>query len=117
MFNTEKEIFEFFDNLNKDKTHYNSSNDICTPMGCVKEMIDEIPEEFWNRENIKILDCCAGNGNFPAYICQKTSLSNIYFRIMIIDLSLTFPLSNHDYLKFQLQFLILLILILNLPLK
>lgn len=79
MFNTEKEIFEFFDNLNKDKTHYNSSNDICTPMGCVKEMIDEIPEEFWNRENIKILDCCAGNGNFPAYICQKTSLSNIYF--------------------------------------
>jgi SAM-dependent methyltransferase len=47
-------------------------------MGCVKEMIDAIPEEFWNRESIKILDPCAGNGNYPAYLALKTSLNNIY---------------------------------------
>lgn len=78
MLYNEQEVFSYFDTLNKDKSHYNSSNDICTPMGCVKEMIDEVPQEFWNRKVIKILDCCAGNGNFPAYIATKTSFSNIY---------------------------------------
>lgn len=69
---------EYFDNLNQDKSHYNNTNDICTPMGCVKEMIDEVPQEFWQRENIKVLDCCAGNGNFAAYIALKTAPQNIY---------------------------------------
>lgn len=73
----EREVLDYFDNLNKDKSHYNSSNDICTPMGCVKEMLDEVPQEFWRRENIKILDCCAGNGNFAAYAALKTSPKNI----------------------------------------
>ena len=41
-------------------------------------MVDAIPEEFWNRESIKILDPCAGNGNFPAYLALKTDLSNIF---------------------------------------
>lgn len=78
MFYTENEIFNYFNTLNKDISHYNNSNDICTPMGCVKEMIDEIPEELWKRDNIKILDCCAGNGNFPAYISLKTDVTNIW---------------------------------------
>ena len=30
------------------------------------------------RDNIKILDCCAGNGNFPAYISLKTDVTNIW---------------------------------------
>ena len=77
MFQTFEEIQVYFDNLNKDQSHFNSSNDICTPMGCVKEMIDAIPEEFWNRESINILDPCAGNGNFPAYLALKTNLNNI----------------------------------------
>ena len=77
MFNTFSEIQEYFDKLNQDQSHFNSSNDICTPMGCVKEMVDAIPEEFWNRKEIKILDACAGNGNFPAYLALKTKLSNI----------------------------------------
>lgn len=59
------------DKLNKDKSHFANSNDICTPMTCVEEMVDKIPKEFWNRENISVLDPCAGNGNFPAYILQK----------------------------------------------
>ena len=41
-------------------------------------MVDAIPEEFWLRKDIKILDPCAGNGNFPAYIALKTDISNIY---------------------------------------
>lgn len=75
----EQEIFNYFNTLNADKSHYTSSNDICTPMGCVKEMVDAIPQELWERKSLKVLDCSAGNGNYPAYICCKTSLSNIYF--------------------------------------
>lgn len=73
----ENTMFEYFDELNKDLTHYNSTNDICTPMGCVKEMVDAIPDELWSRPQIKVLDPSAGNGNFPAYISTKTNPSNI----------------------------------------
>lgn len=72
-------LFEFYDMLNKDDSHMASNDDICTPMECVKKMIDYIPNEFWNRPNIKILDPCAGNGNFGAYCMTKTSLDNIWF--------------------------------------
>ena len=78
MFTIFEDICKYFNNLNQDVSHFNSSNDICTPMGCVKEMIDAIPEEFWLRKNIKILDPCAGNGNYPAYLALKTDLKNIY---------------------------------------
>ena len=40
-------------------------------MDCVKEMVETIPQELWQRENLKILDSCCGNGNFNAYIQQK----------------------------------------------
>lgn len=70
------EIRQQLELLNKDPTHYNNSNDICTPMQCVEEMIDTIPQEFWSRKDISILDPCAGNGNFPAYILYKLELFN-----------------------------------------
>ena len=70
-------IKKYFNDLNKQQYHYNNSNDICTPIECVKEMVDAIPEEFWNRDSISILDPCAGNGNFPAYLVTKTSIKNI----------------------------------------
>ena len=47
MFTTFEEMVNYFNKLNQDISHFNSSNDICTPMGCVKEMIDAIPEELW----------------------------------------------------------------------
>ena len=78
MYTQYEEIKNHFDILNQDQSHFNSSNDICTPMDCVKEMVDAIPEELWKRESIKILDPCAGNGNFPAYLITKTSLDNIW---------------------------------------
>ena len=72
-------ISEYYHHLGQDPSHYDTSNDICTPMGCVKEMVDEIPEELWHRPNLKVLDCCCGNGNFHAYIQKKTSIKNLYF--------------------------------------
>lgn len=74
-----EQIRKYFDKLNKDKTHFVNSNDICTPIECVKEMIDTVPEELWKRKNLKVLDCCCGNGNFHAYAVTKTDLNNLYF--------------------------------------
>lgn len=65
--------------LNHQQYHFVNSNDICTPMGCVEEMVDSIPESFWKKENLKVLDPCAGNGNFHAYIQTKTDLKNLVF--------------------------------------
>lgn len=69
----------FFDNLNFQKDHFVNSNDICTPMGCVEEMVNTIPQDFWKKEGLKILDPCAGNGNFHAYITTKVDLKNLWF--------------------------------------
>ncbi len=74
-----KYIKDIFDGLNEDKSHFTSTNDICTPMECVKDMVDSIPNDFWDKKDLKILDCCSGNGNFHGYIQQKTGISNLYF--------------------------------------
>jgi SAM-dependent methyltransferase len=47
-------------------------------MECVKQMVDYIPNELWERKSIKVLDPCAGNGNFPAYLMYKTNKNNIW---------------------------------------
>ena len=67
------------DELNGDLSHYKNRNDICTPMDCVEEMVNVIPESFWQTKDLKILDCCCGNGNFHAYIQSKTHIDNLYF--------------------------------------
>lgn len=68
-----------FELLNKDLSHYKSKDDICTPLDCVRLMVNYIPKELWNRKNIKVLDPSCGNGNF-GYICsQYTNIDNIYF--------------------------------------
>ncbi len=73
------DVYNHFELLNNDKRHFNNTNDICTPIDCVKEMVDTLPDEFWQEENLKILDPCCGNGNFHSYILQKTNLKNLYF--------------------------------------
>jgi len=73
------EIKSFFNELNFDESHFVNSNDICTPIDCVKEMVDSIPSSFWENKNLKILDSCCWNWNFHAYISQKTKLKNLYF--------------------------------------
>ena len=70
---------KYLDKLNFQNYHFVNSNDICTPMGCVEEMINIIPQDFWKKRNLKILDPCAGNGNFHAYIMTKAKLKNLWF--------------------------------------
>lgn len=79
MFVEYEQIKNYFDTLNDDVSHFANRNDICTPIDCVKTMIDSIPIDFWKQENIKILDPCCGNGNFGGYISTLTNLNNIYF--------------------------------------
>ena len=65
-------IISYYENvLNKDRSTYKSSNDEITPLDCVKEMIQSIPESFWEKQNLKILDPCCGNGNFHLIIFYK----------------------------------------------
>ena len=70
------DLKKIFDKMNFDKSHFINSNDICTPMNCVEEMLDAIPSEFWKRKNIEILDPCAGNGNFPLYAKELLNRNN-----------------------------------------
>jgi predicted RNA methylase len=72
-----EQLKRILDDLNKDNSHFASSNDICTPMDCVEEMVDSIPNELWQRSSINVLDPCAGNGNFPAYVLQKSDNINL----------------------------------------
>ena len=74
-----EKTLEYYDKLNNDESHYNSNDDVCTPMNCVKIMIDYLPDDLWNKKNLKILEPCAGNGNFGAYCKFKTNIDNIWF--------------------------------------
>jgi SAM-dependent methyltransferase len=57
--------------LNMDKSTYKSSNDEPTPIECIEEMMAKLPDELWNRPNLKILDPCCGNGNYAVPIYYK----------------------------------------------
>lgn len=57
--------------LNKDPKLVETSNDEPTPLDCVEEMINKVPEDFWKKKDIKILDPCSGCGNFPLVIYFK----------------------------------------------
>ncbi|AZG68650.1 hypothetical protein EGN60_01555 [Mycoplasma struthionis] len=78
------------------------TNEMC------KKMIDYIPEDFWLKKDIKILDPCCGNGNFGAYCLTKTSIENIYFNDInekrikkCIELLNPKYISNIDALKIE----------------
>jgi len=57
--------------LNLDKSSFKTSNDEPTPIGCIEEMFDKIPNELWSRPDLKILDPCCGNGNFHLVSYKK----------------------------------------------
>jgi hypothetical protein len=65
----EAQLKKYYDeNLNTDKSTYKSSNDEPTPIECIKEMINKIPNELWSKTDLSILDPCCGNGNFSVPI-------------------------------------------------
>lgn len=69
--NSFEDIHKFYDEiLNKDKSTYKSSNDEPTPMGCIVEMMQKVPVDFWKNTDLKILDPCCGNGNFHLVLLQ-----------------------------------------------
>jgi type I restriction-modification system DNA methylase subunit len=106
--NSYENIKSYFDELNQNKDHFTNSNDICTPIDCVKEMVDSVPNNFWQKD-IKVLDSCCGNGNFHAYINTKTELSNLYFNeinLKRVDNLITYfgediNLTTKDFLEFE----------------
>ncbi len=69
---SQEELKKYYDTvLNLDKSTYKSSNDEPTPIDCISEMIDTVPEDFWQKEDLSILDPCCGNGNFSIPILFK----------------------------------------------
>ena len=86
-------IKKYYDEvLNKDSSLVKTSNDEPTPITCVEEMVNKIPDDFWKKEDIKILDPCCGCGNFPLVIYfkllkyhakEKILSSMLYFNDML----------------------------------
>ena len=47
------EIKNFYNNiLNKNKNTYKNSNDEPTPIDCIIEMINKIPNELWKKKRL-----------------------------------------------------------------
>lgn len=118
---TFQELCDYYNNvLNKDRATFFTSNDEPTPIGCVCEMVEKIPEDVWKRVGLRILDPCCGNGNFHMVIYHKLLkyhskeeiLENmLYFNDTnnsrlenvrnVFTLTPSHHITNEDYLQFQ----------------
>ena len=83
-------IKEYIDTkLNKDKSLFKTSNDEPTPLDCCEEMLSKIPTNFWLKKNLKILDPCAGYGNFEIILHnilkEHNSTKNILEKIITFN--------------------------------
>lgn len=95
---TFNEIKNYYDLiLNIDKSTYKSSNDETTPIDCICEMINKIPNELWRREDLSILDPCCGNGNFHIPIFNE--LLNFHEKKIILEKILEFNDINDNRLE------------------
>jgi len=95
--NEYKILKEYYDEvLNKDSSLVKTSNDEPTPLTCVEEMVNKIPDDFWKSEDIKILDPCCGCGNFPIVIYFK--LLKYHAKEKILSSMLYFNDMNQDRL-------------------
>lgn len=93
-----EDLKSYYDNvLNKDKTTYKSSNDEPTPISCIEEMIEKLPLDLWNKEDLNILDPCCGNGNFFIPIMKK--LREEFHDSLILNEILHFNDINEDRLN------------------
>ena len=94
-FNEIKNYYDFI--LNIDKSTYKSSNDETTPIDCICEMINKIPNELWRREDLSILDPCCGNGNFNIPIFNE--LLKFHDKTTILEKILEFNDINENRLE------------------
>ena len=83
--------------LNIDKKTYHSTNDEPTPIECISEMIGKIPNEFWKKKGLSILDPCCGNGNFSIPIFFE--LLKYHDKKIILENILEFNDINTERLK------------------
>jgi adenine-specific DNA-methyltransferase len=96
--NSFDELKKYYDDiLNKDKSTYNSSNDEPTPIDCIIEMTEKIPDILWNS-NTKIYDPCCGNGNFHFIMLHKLLENGIDIK-HILENQLYFNDINNDRLN------------------
>ena len=92
------ELRNYYDEtLNTDKSTYKTSNDEPTPIGCVIEMINKIPNEVWKKTELSILDPCCGNGNFHLPIFFE--LLKYHDKRSILENIIEFNDINKDRLK------------------
>jgi adenine-specific DNA-methyltransferase len=84
-------------NLNNDKELVKTSNDEPTPIDCVEEMINKIPDHVFENPNLKWLDPCCGCGNFFIVIYYK--LLKYHSREYILTNMLYFNDINTDRLE------------------
>ena len=119
---TFNEIKKYYDEiLNTDKSTYKSSNDEPTPIDCISEMINKIPNELWCKSDLSILDPCCGNGNFSIpiifellkYHDKQTILEQILefndinesrlenVRRVFCNEKYNLQITNHDFITFN----------------
>jgi tRNA1(Val) A37 N6-methylase TrmN6 len=117
---TYEELKCYYDSvLNTDRSTYTSSNDEPTPIDCIHEMIQKIPDDFWEKD-VTILDPCCGNGNFSIPIfdklqkyhdkrhilenmlsfndINKSRLDNV--RSVFCSTTYALQITNHDFIQF-----------------
>ena len=77
--------------LNSDKSLFKTSNDEPTPLECCEEMLSKIPDSFWLKDDLKILDPCAGYGNFEIILHNiLKNQHNCYTTQDILEKMITF---------------------------
>ena len=120
--NNYEQLKNYYDKtLNIDKSTYKTTNDEPTPIQCVEDIINKIPVDIWNKNNIKILDPCCGNGNFFITIIEKLKknfdkkyiLENILhfndtnlerlnnIREIFLNNEYNLNINNNDFLKYD----------------
>jgi adenine-specific DNA-methyltransferase len=98
--NSYDELKEYYNNyLNKKKSLMKTSNDICTPIECIEEMVSKIDINFWKKKDIKILDPCCGSGNFFLVILNLLTKYNEQERTFILKNVLHFNDINIERLQ------------------
>ena len=119
---TMEELTKYYDEiLNVDKSTYKSSNDEPTPIRCISEMINKIPNDLWCKSDLSILDPCCGNGNFSIpilyellkYHSMKTILEDVLefndinedrlnnVRKVFCHEKYNLNITNHDFIKYN----------------
>ena len=65
--------------MNNTKPEIVSYGEVFTGIDLVEQMLNSLPNSFWENSNLKILDPCCGVGNFSSIIIKKLMIGLIEF--------------------------------------